>query len=122
MPGCAGQLQEGLVWKDLDRLAARTAAALERALIQRLRWSTFLSSVLAFLLAFAFLATAVFLIVPREVIVGWVTADRADAGEIVLAFGDLDELLSLALARRGHGVHLPRCGKAEIMTGVVLVY
>jgi hypothetical protein len=103
-PGCAGQLQAGLTWKDLDKLATRTAATLEKALVQRLRWSVFLSSVLVFLLASAFLAAAVFLIVPREVIAGWVGADRAGSSEIVLAFGDLNELLNLDFAERVLGL------------------
>jgi hypothetical protein len=103
-PGCAEQLEEGLAWKDVDRLAARTGAALEITLIQRLRWGAFLASVLAFLLAFAFLATAVFLIVPREVMANWVSPDQADAGVMVLAFGDFEELLSLEFAERVLGL------------------
>lgn len=106
-PGCAGQLQEGLAWKDMDKLATRAAAALESALSQRLRWSAFLSSVLVFLLAFAFLATAIFLIVPRDVLTNWVSADRADASEIVMAFGDFDELLSLDFVERILGLDWP---------------
>ena len=98
--GCAEQIEEGLAWKDVGKLATRTGAALEQALIQRLRWSAFLSSVLAFLLAFAFLAVAVFLIVPREVIAQWASLDEAEAGLIALAFGDFEELLSLEFAER----------------------
>jgi len=105
--GCAEQIEVGLAWKDVDKLAARSGAALEQALIRRLRWSAFLSSVLAFLLAFAFLATAVFLIVPREVIAQWASLDEADAGGIVLAFGDFEELLSLEFAERVLGLDWP---------------
>jgi hypothetical protein len=104
LPGCAEQLTDGLAWKDVDRLAARTGTELEITLIQRLRWSAFLSSLLAFLLASAFLATAVFLIVPREVMANWVSPDQADAGAIVLAFGDFEELLSLEFAERVLGL------------------
>lgn len=107
MVGCAEQIEEGLAWKDVDELAARTGAALEQALIQRLRWSAFLSSGLAFLLAFAFLATALFLIVPREVIAQWVALDETDEGVIVLAFGDFEELLSLEFAERVLGLDWP---------------
>jgi hypothetical protein len=99
-PGCAEQLRQGLAWKDVDRLAARTGTELEITLIQRLRWSVFLSSVLAFVLISAFLAVAVFLIVPREVMANWVSPGGADAGVFVLAFGDFDELLSLEFMER----------------------
>ncbi|MGD9145416.1 MAG: hypothetical protein PVI80_07640, partial [Anaerolineae bacterium] len=99
-PGCAEQLTDGLAWKDVDSLAARTGTELEFTLIQRLRWSAFLSSLLVFFLTFTFLAAAVFLIVPREVMANWVSPDQADAGAIVLAFGDFDELLSLEFVER----------------------
>ena len=35
---------------------------------------------------------------PREVIAQWTALDEADAGVIVLAFGDFEELLSLEFA------------------------
>ncbi len=118
--GCAEQIEGRLAWKDVEKLAARTGAALEQALTQQLRWSAFLSSGLAFLLAFAFLATALFLIVPREVIAQWAALDEADAGVIVLAFGDFEELLSLEFAERVLGLDWPGLDQEPLPKVVVL--
>ena len=105
--GYAQQIRDRLAWKDVDGLVARTGAELEGTLIQRLRWSAFLSSLLALLLSFAFLAGAVFLIVPREVMANWVSPDQEATGAIVLAFGDFDELLSLDFVERVLGLDWP---------------
>jgi hypothetical protein len=87
----AGQL----AWKQVDSLVARVRPKLEHSLAQQLRWGAFVASVMAFLLAFFFLAAAVFLIVPRDVIAGWVSAGGTGEHEIVLAVDGLEQLLSL---------------------------
>jgi hypothetical protein len=80
------------------------APKLERSLAQRLRWSAFFASLMVYLLAFCFLAAAVFLIVPRDVLAGWVAAGGTGEQEIVLALDDLEELVSLEYAERVLGL------------------
>jgi hypothetical protein len=60
------------------------------------RWNLFLTSSSAFLLAFAFLAIAVYLIVPRQVVTDWVSISQTSAPQIALAFDDLQELDDLS--------------------------
>jgi hypothetical protein len=99
-PGIAQQIEGMLAWKQVDSLVARVGPKLAHSLTQRLRWSAFLASLSAFALAFVFLAASVFLIVPRDVIAGWVSPGGTGAQEIVLAFDSLEELASLGYAER----------------------
>lgn len=91
----ARRITDQLAWKHVDSLVARVRPRLEHALAQQLRWGALVASAMAFLLAFFFLAAAVFLIVPRDVIASWVSAGGTGGHEIALAFDGLEQLLSL---------------------------
>ena len=119
-PGIAQQIEGMLAWKQVDSLVARVGPKLEHSLTQRLRWSAFLASLSAFVLAFAFLAAAVFLIVPRNVIAGWVSPGGTGAQEIVLAFDDLEELASLEYAERVLALDWPNLAQEPIPKVVFL--
>lgn len=105
-PGYTEQVGEQLKWKKLDSLVPRVGAILERTLIQRLRWSAFLASGLAFLLAFLFLAVSAFLIVPREVMSSWTSGEEAGGRQTLLAFDDFEELYNLEFEDRILGLDL----------------
>lgn len=98
--GITQQIEAMLAWKQVELLVARVGPKLAHSLTQRLRWSAFLASLSAFALAFVFLAASAFLIVPRDVIAGWVSPGGTGAQEIVLAFDSLEELASLGYAER----------------------
>jgi len=96
----ANRLRERLKWKDVDNGVAHVGPTLERTLIQRVRWSTFLASASTFVMTFLFLVIAVFLIVPREVIANWVFPAPAGETEIMLAFDHFGELFTRDFAGR----------------------
>lgn len=100
----ADHLRERLRWKNVDNLVAHLGPTLEETLIRRVRWSTLVASASVFVVTFAFLVIAVFLIVPRDVMVNWVSPAVASEPEIVLAFDSFDELFTPAFAVRLMGL------------------
>jgi hypothetical protein len=96
----AAQIKERLQWKDVDNLAVRVGTTLEHALTRRIQLGALLGGASAFLATLSFLAISVFLIVPEDVIADWVSPGQAGEREVILAFGDFDELLSLQFAER----------------------
>lgn len=99
-PGTTEQIEQALAWKQVGSLVARVGPKLEHSLVQRLRWSAFFANLMAYLLAFFFLAAGIFLIIPRDVIAGWVAAGGTSEREIVLALDDLEELVSPEYVQR----------------------
>jgi len=98
--GYIERLQEQLGWKCVDHLVARVRSEMVDILTQRVRWNLFLTSSSAFLLAFVFLTMAIYLIVPRQVVIDWVSTGQTSAREVALAFDDLQEFDDLRFIDR----------------------
>jgi len=86
---------------------ARVRSELVGILTQRVRWNLFLSSFSVFLLTFGFLAIAVYLIVPREVMTDWVSSGKTSTQELALAFDDWQEFDDLRFIDRLLGLRWP---------------
>jgi hypothetical protein len=84
--------EEKLRWKNAELVVARASASLQRATTHGLRWSGFVGSLLACLLAFLFIVFSMVLIVPRGVMERWVFPGQLGEEKIFLAFEDLEEL------------------------------
>ncbi len=118
--GYAEQAAEQLRWKMVDHLVSRVGVALESTLAQRLRWSAFLASGLAFLLAFLFLGVSAFLIVPREVLASWVSGGQVGGPQVLLAFDDFEELFNLEFEDRVLALDRPGLGREPLPKVVFL--
>jgi hypothetical protein len=110
----AQQIKAQLTWKNLENLITRVRPTLEGALTQRVCWGGFLTSLSAFLFAFFFFAIAVLLIVPREVMVDWVSTGQPVEREITLAFDDFGELSNEEFLDRLFGVDGPDLAKEPL--------
>jgi hypothetical protein len=82
-------VEERLQWKNEDNLVARVGQQLLATLVQRYQWNAWISSSLTLILVALFIALSAFLLVPREVMIRWMSTGTAGELGPVLALDSL---------------------------------